>query len=80
MSHPITQSWASATRPAGQLASTPAVRRDGSWWLVCSAGSVHVSDRAFTDELDRFAADLAAADRAVAEIPADQPGAEKERR
>ncbi|MFI0808200.1 hypothetical protein [Streptomyces echinatus] len=35
---------------------------------MSASGSLLASDPAFTGELDRFAADLAAADRAVADI------------
>ncbi|WP_149827111.1 hypothetical protein [Streptomyces tailanensis] len=58
----------SSLRTTERLADTPAVRRGGHWWLVAPTGSLLASDPAFTDELDRFAADLAAADRAVAEL------------
>ncbi|MDX3099089.1 hypothetical protein PV417_32090 [Streptomyces sp. ME19-03-3] len=68
MSHPA-PSWASIRR-SERLASTPVVRRGADWWLVSPSGSLLASDPAFTGELDRFAADLAAADRAVAEIRA----------
>ncbi|MEU6015061.1 MULTISPECIES: hypothetical protein [Streptomyces] len=68
MSHPA-PSWASIRR-SERLAGTPVVRRGADWWLVSPSGSLLASDPAFTGELDRFAADLAAADRAVAEIRA----------
>jgi hypothetical protein len=67
VSHPVAPTWASVC-PAERLAGTPAVRRDGRWWLVSLTGSLLASDHAFTSELDRFAADLAAADRAVAHL------------
>ncbi|MEU7377923.1 hypothetical protein [Streptomyces albidoflavus] len=68
MSH-LAPSWASIRR-SERLAGTPVVRRGADWWLVSPSGSLLASDPAFTGELDRFAADLAAADRAVAEIRA----------
>ncbi|MER6165004.1 hypothetical protein [Streptomyces violaceorubidus] len=68
MSH-LAPSWASIRR-SERLAGTPVVRRGADWWLVTPSGSLLASDPAFTGELDRFAADLAAADRAVAEIRA----------
>lgn len=68
MSHPA-PSWASIRR-SERLAGTPVVRRGADWWLVSPSDSLLASDPAFTGELDRFAADLAAADRAVAEIRA----------
>lgn len=67
MSHPIPPTWTSV-RPAERLAGTPAVRRDGHWWLVSRTGSLPASDSAFATELDRFSADLAAADQAVARL------------
>ncbi|MFD6227054.1 hypothetical protein [Streptomyces sp. NPDC060232] len=67
MSH--APSWASIRR-SERLAGTPVVRRGADWWLVSPSGSLLASDPAFTGELNRFAADLAAADRAVAEIRA----------
>ncbi|MFJ6945563.1 hypothetical protein ACISU4_13125 [Streptomyces wuyuanensis] len=68
MSHSA-PSWASIRR-SERLAGTPVVRRGADWWLVSPSGSLLAADPAFTGELDRFAADLAAADRAVAEIRA----------
>ncbi|MFF4520529.1 hypothetical protein [Streptomyces bluensis] len=62
----------SILRTSERLADTPAVRRGGHWWLIAPTGSLLASDPAFTDELDQFAADLAAADRAVAEVLATQ--------
>ncbi|RSN18715.1 hypothetical protein DMH25_00160 [Streptomyces sp. WAC 01325] len=66
MSHPV-PNWASV-RPSERLAGTPAVRRDGRWWLVTPAGAMPASDPGLTSELDRLAADMAAADRAVAKL------------
>ncbi|WP_431949511.1 hypothetical protein [Actinacidiphila sp. bgisy167] len=68
MSHPV-PSWASVHR-SERLADTPVVRRGADWWLVSASGSVLASDPVLTGELDRFAADLTAANRAVAEIRA----------
>ncbi|MFH9267213.1 hypothetical protein ACH4KN_23620 [Streptomyces sp. NPDC017546] len=51
---------------SGRLAGSPAVRRDGKWCLVVGSGSVTATDPAFTGELDRFAALMAAADQSVA--------------
>ncbi|WP_078942533.1 hypothetical protein [Streptomyces viridochromogenes] len=66
MSHPV-PTWASV-RPSERLAGTPAVRRDGRWWLVTPAGAMPASNAGLTSELDCFAADMAAADRAVAKL------------
>ncbi|MFC9643519.1 hypothetical protein ACFTZF_33970 [Streptomyces mirabilis] len=76
MSHPVPPTWASV-RPAERLADTPAVRRDGHWWLVSPTGSLPASDPAFTRELDRFAADLDAADCAVARPRTNRGPADK---
>ncbi|MGW9431618.1 hypothetical protein ACWHA1_27225 [Streptomyces decoyicus] len=59
------------------LAQSPAVWRDGRWWLVAMSGSVAVADPVFTGQLNRFAAAMAAADRAVAGrlVLQDQPPA-----
>ncbi|MFF3631627.1 hypothetical protein [Streptomyces sp. NPDC002164] len=73
MSHPV-PSWAFVRR-SERLASTPVVRRGASWWLVSPSGSLLAQDPVFTGELDRFAADLAAADSAVAEIRAQDTAA-----
>ncbi|MGY5058723.1 hypothetical protein ACWDFR_32480 [Streptomyces sp. 900105755] len=66
MSHSV-PTWASV-HPSERLAGTPAVRRDGRWWLVTPAGAMPTSDPGLTGELDRFAADMAAADRAVVKL------------
>jgi hypothetical protein len=76
MFYPVPPTWASV-RPAERLAGTPAVRRDGHWWLVSPTGSLPASDPAFATELDRFAADLAAADDAVARLRVE-PGPARE--
>ncbi|MBV1949167.1 MULTISPECIES: hypothetical protein [unclassified Streptomyces] len=47
------------------LPRSPAVLRDGRWWLVGRSGSIPASDPAFTAVLDDFAQAMAAADRAV---------------
>lgn len=58
-----------------RLAGSPVVRRGGQWWLVAGSGSVLATDPTFTGELDRFAAAMAAADRAIADLrsPQDDP-------
>ncbi|MGG7569189.1 hypothetical protein [Streptomyces sirii] len=66
MPHPA-PSWASLSQ-SERLADAPVVRRAGRWWLVSPAGTMLASDPAFTGELDRFAADMAAANRAVADL------------
>jgi hypothetical protein len=70
----------SSLRTSERLAGTPAVRRGGHWWLVAPTGSLLASDPAFTCKLDQFAADLAAADRAVAEALATRNTRHKARR
>ncbi|MEU3692354.1 hypothetical protein [Streptomyces narbonensis] len=77
MSHP-TPSWASVRR-SERFAGAPAVRRGADWWLVSPSGSLLAQDPVFTGELDRFAADLAAADRAVAEIRSQSKAAHEAR-
>lgn len=57
----------SAPPRTGHLASGPAVRREGRWWLVASSGAVP-ADAALAHVLDHHAADLAAANRAVAAV------------
>ncbi|MFI5526800.1 hypothetical protein [Streptomyces platensis] len=66
MPHPA-PSWASVHR-SERLADAPVVRRAGRWRLVSPSGSLLAFDPAFTDELDRFATDMAAANRAVADL------------
>lgn len=78
MSHPV-PTWASV-RPSERLAGTPAVRRGGAWWLVTPTGTISASDPVFTGELDRVAADMAAADRAVAKLRTERTAAGKDRR
>ncbi|MFD7070601.1 hypothetical protein ACFV97_25585 [Streptomyces sp. NPDC059913] len=56
-----------------RLAHSPAVRRDGQWWLVTGSGSVLATDPVLTGKLDRFATAMAAADQAVAGL-CSQPG------
>lgn len=48
------------------LAGSPAVHRAERWWLAASSGAVP-ADAQLARALDRHAADLAAADRAVAD-------------
>ncbi len=73
MSHPV-PSWASVRR-SERLAGAPVVKRGAHWWLVSPSGSLLASNPAFTGELQRFATALAAADRAVAEIRAQNQAA-----
>lgn len=54
------------------FAASPVVRRGGQWWLVTGSGSILATDPTFTGELDRFAAAMAAADQAVAELSAQK--------
>ncbi|MCX5250727.1 hypothetical protein OG895_36965 [Streptomyces sp. NBC_00201] len=77
MSHPV-PTWASI-RPSERLAGTPAVRRGGEWWLVTPTGTISASDPVFTGELDRFAADMAAAYHAVAKLRTERTAARKDR-
>ncbi|MFD5327944.1 hypothetical protein [Streptomyces sp. NPDC127092] len=58
------------TPRSARLAQSPAVLREGRWWLVADAGSVPVADPAFITVLDGFAEAVAAADRAVADLRA----------
>ncbi|WP_328549843.1 hypothetical protein [Streptomyces sp. NBC_00366] len=78
MSHPV-PTWASV-RPSERLAGTPAIRRGSAWWLVTPTGAMSASDPVFTGELDRFAADMAAADRAVAQLRAERTAPRKDQR
>ncbi|MCX5435552.1 hypothetical protein [Streptomyces sp. NBC_00063] len=73
MSHP-TASWASVRR-SECLAGTPVVKRGAHWWLVSPSGFLLASDPTFTGELHRLTTALAAADRAVAEIRAQNQAA-----
>ncbi|MFE0187576.1 hypothetical protein [Streptomyces sp. NPDC059008] len=66
MPHPA-PSWAS-DQPSERLADAPVVRLADRWWLVSPSGTMLATDPAFTGELDRFATDMAAADRAVADL------------
>ncbi|WP_406133194.1 hypothetical protein [Streptomyces zaomyceticus] len=77
MSHPAPSS--ASVRRSERLVGTPVVRRGTDWWLVSPSGSLLASDPAFTGELDRFSADLAAADRAVAELRAQGKSPRKAR-
>ncbi|MFE0256901.1 hypothetical protein [Streptomyces sp. NPDC059010] len=78
MSHPV-PTWASV-RPSERLASTPAIRRGNAWWLVTPNGTIAASDPVLTGELDHFASDMAAADRAVAKLRTKRTAARKEQR
>ncbi|MFG3112849.1 hypothetical protein ACGF4C_00455 [Streptomyces sp. NPDC048197] len=66
MPHPA-PSWASLSQ-SERLADAPVVRRAGRWWLVSPSGTMLATDPAFTGALDRFATDMAAANRAVADL------------
>ncbi|MER7050509.1 hypothetical protein ABT391_37430 [Streptomyces jumonjinensis] len=50
----------------GLLGDAPVVRRSGEWWLTTPVLSLRLDDPVFAGDLDRFAADLADAQRAVA--------------
>jgi hypothetical protein len=56
----------------GRLVRSPAVLRDGQWWLVSEAGSIPATTPTFTSVLDGFAQAMAAADQAVADLRARQ--------
>lgn len=58
------------TPRSARLAQSPAVLREGRWWLVGDAGAVPVVDLSFATVLDGFADAVAAADRAVADLRA----------
>ncbi|WP_329576749.1 MULTISPECIES: hypothetical protein [unclassified Streptomyces] len=73
MSH-LTPSWASVRR-SERLAGTPVVKRGAHRWLVSPSGFLLASDPTFTSELQRLTIALAAADRAVAEIRAQNQAA-----
>ncbi|MGY1435405.1 hypothetical protein [Streptomyces reniochalinae] len=64
--------WASI-RSSEQLADTPAVRRGERWWLVAPSGATPADEPALTRELDSLAADMNAANRAVAHLGIDEP-------
>ncbi|MEU1906581.1 hypothetical protein [Streptomyces hygroscopicus] len=70
----------SIPRTSERLAGTPAARRGGHWWLVAPTGSLLATDAAFTSELDLLAADLAAANQAVAEVLAPHAAQYRARR
>lgn len=53
---------------SARLADTPVVRRVDAWWLVAPSGALAAAHGSFTAQLDILARDLAAADRAVAEL------------
>jgi hypothetical protein len=56
----------------GAGAQSPVVRRGSQWWLVTGSGSILATDPTFTGELDRFAAAIAAADQAIADLRSQQ--------
>ncbi|MFI8342789.1 hypothetical protein ACIF8W_22415 [Streptomyces sp. NPDC085639] len=58
------------TPRSARLAQSPAVLREGRWWLVGDAGAVPIADLSFATVLDGFAEAVAAADRAVADLRA----------
>lgn len=66
-------------RRSGHLAGTPAVRHGAHWWLVGPSGAFRASDPNFTGELDRLAADLAAADQAVTALATERKTTRKAR-
>lgn len=78
MSHPVPPR-AHIRRSEQHLADTPAVRRGSAWWLVSPTGALLASDPDFTGDLDRFAANMAAADQAVAELKAERKATRKDR-
>ncbi|WP_326692345.1 MULTISPECIES: hypothetical protein [unclassified Streptomyces] len=63
--------WATL-RPAERLADTPAVRRNERWWLVTPSGAVPADEPSLARELDLLAADMDAANRAVAQLGRDE--------
>ncbi|WP_019546662.1 hypothetical protein [Streptomyces sulphureus] len=65
-------SW-DTIRSSERLADTPAVCRDGRWWLVAPSGAIPADEPALDRELDSLAADLGAANRAVARPGIDEP-------
>ncbi|MFD7052689.1 hypothetical protein ACFWBS_04660 [Streptomyces mirabilis] len=63
----------SAPTPRSErLVCSSVVRRGGQWWLVTGSGSLLATDPTFTGELDRFAAAMAAADQAIADLRSQQ--------
>ncbi|GAA1273136.1 hypothetical protein GCM10009665_71220 [Kitasatospora nipponensis] len=55
-----------------RLADSPAVSRGGHWWLFTDSGAILPTDPGLAGELDRFAAAMADANQAVAELRADR--------
>ncbi|GLF95555.1 hypothetical protein [Streptomyces yaizuensis] len=53
---------------SGPLGDSPVVRRSGEWWLTAPTLSLRVDDPVLAGNLDRFAADLADAQQAVAAL------------
>ncbi|MFD7550585.1 hypothetical protein [Streptomyces sp. NPDC059816] len=53
---------------SGRLGDAPVVRRSGEWWLTTAVLSLRVDDPVFVEDLDRFAADLADAQQAIAAL------------
>ena len=62
----------SSSARSERLARSLVVRRDGQWWLVAGSGSIPATDPTFIGELDHFAAAMAAADQAVADLRSRQ--------
>ncbi|MGW2331587.1 hypothetical protein ACWC5C_38370 [Streptomyces sp. NPDC001700] len=54
------------------LADSPAIRHSERWWLVAPSGTVP-ADPALAEELGSLAADMDAANRAVAQLVRDEP-------
>lgn len=52
---------------ASSLPGVPVVRTDAGWWLTSTAGAIRVTDGELYAELERAAAALAQANRAVAD-------------
>lgn len=67
--------WATV-RSSERLADASAVRRDGRWWLVAPSGAVPADAPVMAGDLDALAADMAAANRAVAQLTQGEPDAE----
>ncbi|MFI1825374.1 hypothetical protein ACH41E_02815 [Streptomyces sp. NPDC020412] len=65
----------SSSARSGPLGDAPVVRRCGEWWLTTPVLSLRVDDPLFAQDLDRFAADLADAQQAVAVLRSARGGA-----
>ncbi|MBY6304218.1 hypothetical protein I3J09_16195 [Streptomyces clavuligerus] len=63
----------SSPPPLSQLpGDAPVVRRSGEWWLTTATLSIRLDDPAVAAGLDRFAADFADAQQAVAALRSHQ--------